>query len=112
MLRLVRDLCPARARGEKLQWCARLLSGPDLVRGKQVPVKYVERLSVQLTCTGRWTWKTLVVYDPLYGNTEKIARAIGGAISGEVEVVRVGPVRVSDLQIDGLLYPPEPCLGL
>jgi len=32
--------------------------------------------------------KALVVYDTLYGNTEKIARAIGGAIAGDVRVVR------------------------
>jgi flavodoxin I len=34
--------------------------------------------------------KTLVIYDTLYGCTEKIARAIGGAIKGEVKVVKVG----------------------
>src|SRR5512135_2926710 len=33
--------------------------------------------------------RTLVVYDSLHGNTEKIARAIGSAVSGEVEVLRV-----------------------
>ncbi len=36
--------------------------------------------------------RTLVVYDSLYGNTERIARAIGSAISGEVEVLRVSEV--------------------
>ncbi len=34
--------------------------------------------------------KALIVYDSQYGNTEKIARAIGSAIAGEVKVVRVG----------------------
>jgi flavodoxin len=33
--------------------------------------------------------KVLVVYDSLYGNTEQIAKAIGGAIRGEVRVLRV-----------------------
>jgi len=32
--------------------------------------------------------KTLVVYDSVYGNTEKIAKAIGGAIAGDVRVAR------------------------
>ena len=36
--------------------------------------------------------RTLVVYDSLHGNTEMIARAIGSAISGEVEVRRVTEV--------------------
>ena len=34
--------------------------------------------------------KVLVVYDSAYGNTEKIARAIGSAISGDVKVLRAG----------------------
>ncbi len=36
--------------------------------------------------------RTLVVYDSLYGNTERIARAIGSAILGDVEVLRVSEV--------------------
>jgi flavodoxin I len=32
--------------------------------------------------------KVLVVYDSVYGNTEKIAKAIGGAIDAEVRVIR------------------------
>ena len=30
--------------------------------------------------------KALVVYDSMYGNTEEIAKAIGGAITGEVKL--------------------------
>jgi len=30
--------------------------------------------------------KTLIVYDSVYGNTEKIAKAIGGAITGDVKL--------------------------
>jgi flavodoxin len=41
--------------------------------------------------------KVLVVYDSAYGNTEKIARAIGGAITGEVKVLRAGEVNPSEL---------------
>ena len=43
--------------------------------------------------------KTLVIYDSVYGNTEKIARAIGGALGApdEVKVLRVGEVQPEDL---------------
>jgi flavodoxin len=39
--------------------------------------------------------KALVVYDSVFGNTEKIAQAIGDALGaqGEVELLRVGDVR-------------------
>jgi len=47
--------------------------------------------------------KTLVVYDSVYGNTEKIAKAIGDAITGEVEVLRVGDVNSSELKTFDLL---------
>jgi flavodoxin len=36
--------------------------------------------------------KALIVYDSVYGNTEKIAKAIGNAITGEVKVLRVSEV--------------------
>ncbi len=43
--------------------------------------------------------KTLIIYDSLYGNTEKIAQAIGNTIGtlGEVDVVRVGTVKPEQL---------------
>lgn len=39
--------------------------------------------------------KALVVYDSIYGNTEKVAQAIGGALGpqAEVKVLRVGDAR-------------------
>lgn len=48
--------------------------------------------------------KTMVVYDSVFGNTEKIARAIGGALGSEEEVktLRVGeatPEQLSGLDI-------------
>ena len=55
--------------------------------------------------------KTLVVYDSVYGNTERIARAIGGAIAGEVEVVRVGEVNSSELKTIDLLIVGSPTQG-
>ena len=55
--------------------------------------------------------KTLVVYDSIYGNTEIVARAVGDAIPGEVEVVRVGQVDVSDLEATDLLIVGSPTHG-
>jgi flavodoxin len=36
--------------------------------------------------------RVLVVYDSAYGNTEKIAKAIAEALTGEVKVLRPGEV--------------------
>jgi flavodoxin I len=42
--------------------------------------------------------KTLVVYDSMYGNTEKIARAIAAAVRGEVIVKSAATAVPSDLE--------------
>jgi flavodoxin len=55
--------------------------------------------------------KTLVVYDSLYGNTEKIAQAIGAALTGEVRVSRVGEVDPSGLSSFDLLVVGSPTHG-
>jgi flavodoxin len=55
--------------------------------------------------------KALVVYDSLYGNTENIAKAIGDAISGEVDVLRVGVVNSSELNPCDLLIVGSPTHG-
>ena len=50
--------------------------------------------------------KTLIVYDTNFGNTEKIGRAIGEAMTqlGKVEVVKVGDTNASELSsIDFLI---------
>ncbi len=47
--------------------------------------------------------KALIVYDSVYGNTEKIARAIGAAIAGEVKVVRVTEANPGELESLDLL---------
>ena len=49
--------------------------------------------------------KALIVYDSVYGNTEKIARAIAEAItpSGEVKVLKVDEANPSDLAAADLL---------
>jgi flavodoxin len=52
--------------------------------------------------------KTLVVYDSVYGNTEIVARAIGDAIPGEVQVLRVGQVNAGDVQAVDLLIVGSP----
>ena len=55
--------------------------------------------------------KALVVYDSVYGNTEKIAKAIGEAIAGEVKVVRVGEQDPTSLERVDLLIVGSPTLG-
>ena len=53
--------------------------------------------------------KALVVYDSTYGHTEKIARAIGEAIGGQV--LRVGEVSPADLKGYELLIIGSPTHG-
>ena len=53
--------------------------------------------------------RALVVYDSRYGHTEKIAQAIGEAISGQV--VRVGEVDSADLKGSNLLIVGSPTHG-
>ena len=55
--------------------------------------------------------KALVVYDSAYGNTEKIARAIGGALIGDVKTSRVSEVNPSDLKSLDLLIVGSPTQG-
>jgi flavodoxin I len=55
--------------------------------------------------------KTMVVYDSLYGNTEIVARAIGDALPGEVQVLRVGQVSLGELEAADLLVIGSPTHG-
>ena len=55
--------------------------------------------------------KALVVYDSVYGNTEKIAKAIGGAITGDVRVLRVSEVNPSELETIDLFIVGSPTHG-
>jgi flavodoxin len=55
--------------------------------------------------------KTLIIYDSLYGNTEQIAKAIGGGIGGEVKVVRVGEVNTAELGSYDLVVIGSPTQG-
>jgi flavodoxin len=55
--------------------------------------------------------KALVLYDSLYGNTEKIAKAIGGAITGEVKVLPVAQANPDGLKSLDLLIIGSPTQG-
>jgi flavodoxin I len=55
--------------------------------------------------------KTLVVYDSVYGNTERIAQAIAQALPGEIQVRRVGQVAAADWQAVDLLILGSPTHG-
>ncbi len=52
--------------------------------------------------------KTVVIHDSLFGNTEKIAQAIGDGLTGDVTVVRVGDVNASELKTLDLLIVGSP----
>jgi len=55
--------------------------------------------------------KALIVYDSVYGNTEKIARSIGSAITGDVKVLRAAEVNPSELESVDLLIVGSPTHG-
>jgi flavodoxin I len=42
--------------------------------------------------------KALVIYDSLYGNTEKVAKAMAEALGKEAKAVRVGQVKPADIK--------------
>ncbi len=55
--------------------------------------------------------KTLIVYDSRFGNTEKIAMAIGKALSGEVKVVRAKEANFDEVYSTDLLIAGSPTWG-
>jgi flavodoxin len=57
--------------------------------------------------------KVLVIYDSVFGNTEKIAQATGEALAsqGEVSVLRVGSAKVDDLRAADLIIVGSPTRG-
>jgi flavodoxin I len=59
----------------------------------------------------RIAMKTFIIYDSWYGNTEKIARAIGDGLASEVKVMRVGEVNPSELKTCDLLIVGSPVHG-
>ena len=52
--------------------------------------------------------KVIIVYDSMYGNTEQIARAIGGGITGDVSIVRAGEVEPQQMNSIDLLVVGSP----
>jgi len=55
--------------------------------------------------------KALVVYDSVYGNTEKIAQAVGEALNNGARVVRVGEAAPTELGTLDLLIIGSPTQG-
>jgi flavodoxin len=55
--------------------------------------------------------KALIIYDSMYGNTEKIAQAIGDGLTGEVKVVRIGEANPSEVKTCDLLILGSPVHG-
>lgn len=55
--------------------------------------------------------KTIVVYDSIYGNTEKIAKSIGGAVTGDVKMISASEVNLSELVSVDLLIVGAPTQG-
>lgn len=59
----------------------------------------------------RDSMRVLIVYDTMYGNTERIARAVGGAIVGDVNVVRASQANPEELASIDLLVIGCPTYG-
>ena len=55
--------------------------------------------------------KALIVYDSAYGNTKKIAKSMGSAITGDVKVLSTGEVNPSELESIDLLIVGSPTYG-
>jgi flavodoxin len=55
--------------------------------------------------------KALIVYDSVYGNTEKIAKAIGSAMTGIIRAIRASEVTPADLQAIDVLIIGSPTQG-
>ena len=55
--------------------------------------------------------KTLVVYDSQYGNTARVAEAIGAAVAGESRVLRIGEAKPSELGSFDLVIVGAPTQG-
>ena len=55
--------------------------------------------------------KVLIIYDSKYGNTEQIARAVGGAVGSDAKVLRVAEVNPADLKTIELLIIGSPTQG-
>jgi flavodoxin len=54
---------------------------------------------------------TLIVYDSVWGNTEKIAKAIGDALSGQINLVRAADAKTDDLKSFDMVIVGSPTQG-
>ena len=55
--------------------------------------------------------KTCIIYDSVYGNTEKITRSIGSGISGDVRVLHAGEAKPAALESVDFLIVGSPTQG-
>ncbi len=55
--------------------------------------------------------KVVIVYDSMYGNTEKIAKSMGDTIDNDVKVISASDIKSSDLQHIDLLVVGSPTQG-
>ena len=55
--------------------------------------------------------RVLIVYDSVYGNTQKIAEAIGSGIAGEVKAVKASDANLTALSSTDLLIVGSPTQG-
>jgi flavodoxin I len=55
--------------------------------------------------------KALIIYDSLYGSTEKIARAMGEALGGDAKAVKVTEVKPQDIAASNMLIIGSPTQG-
>ncbi len=55
--------------------------------------------------------KTFIIYDSVFGNTEKIARSIGNAFEGDINIFRSEAVNPAELEAVDLLIIGAPTYG-
>ena len=55
--------------------------------------------------------KAFIIYDSTYGNTEKIAHAIGQGLAGEIKLMRIGEAKPAQLKTCDLLIVGSPVHG-
>jgi flavodoxin len=55
--------------------------------------------------------KVLIIYDSVHGNTKRIAKAIGGAIAGDVKVLSVDETNSAELKTIDLFIVGSPTQG-
>ncbi len=55
--------------------------------------------------------KALIIYDTQYGNTEKIAKAIGAGFEGDIKVMKVGDVKPDDIAWSRIVIIGSPTQG-